>query len=48
MLTLEQCREFLGDDFTDKEVIEIRDGLYVWLNQVLDSYLSGQLPTDKL
>lgn len=48
MLTIEQCREFLDAELTDNEVCEIRDSLYVWLNQVLDSYFAGQLPAENM
>ena len=49
MLTIEQCRELLGETpLSNSEICELRDGLYTWLNQLLDSYFAGQLPEQKL
>ena len=40
MLSIEQCREILGDDsLTDNDVSDLRDTLYAWIDRFFDDYL---------
>tara|TARA_B100000745_G_C20154676_1_gene395668 strand:+ start:2907 stop:3032 length:126 start_codon:yes stop_codon:yes gene_type:complete len=40
MLSIEECRKYLGDDLSDKQVEELRDALYTLIDKVLDEHFS--------
>ena len=42
-LTIEECRQYLGDtNMTDKEIEELRDDLCVLIDNVLDDYFNSK------
>lgn len=44
MLSIDECRRILRDDkLSDEEIKEMRNDLYVWLNEVLDEYFKNPL-----
>jgi|CXWL01.1.fsa_nt_gi hypothetical protein len=42
MLTIQQCREILKTNVTDKEVEQVRDALYPLVECVLDQSFSAE------
>jgi hypothetical protein len=38
MLSIERCREILGEDMPDTEVLRLREALYAMTNSILDNY----------
>lgn len=41
MLSLEECKKYIGDDLSDEKIIEIRDVLYSFAESALDKHLFG-------
>ncbi|MBI4232111.1 hypothetical protein HY605_02665 [Candidatus Peregrinibacteria bacterium] len=45
MLTLEQCREYLGEDFkdlSDQEIEDIKNTLYQLANVLVDGFIKNK------
>ncbi|OHB14699.1 MAG: hypothetical protein A2431_00630 [Candidatus Zambryskibacteria bacterium RIFOXYC1_FULL_39_10] len=38
MISVERCKEILGEDMTDSEVLRLRDSLYAMVESILDNY----------
>ena len=38
MISIEKCREILGDNMTDLEVERLRESLYAMVDSILDNY----------
>mgnify|MGYP006268359017 CR=1 FL=1 len=41
MLSLEECKKYVGDDLSDEKIIELRDVLYSFAESALDKHLFG-------
>lgn len=41
MLTIEDCRKYLGDRLSDQQIQDLRGALYVLIENVLDDYISS-------
>jgi|AntAceMinimDraft_16_1070373.scaffolds.fasta_scaffold02359_9 hypothetical protein len=39
MLSVEECKRVLGSNFSDEEVIEMRDTLYQFANILIQKYI---------
>lgn len=39
MISIEKCKEILGEDMSDSEVERLRDALYTMIESILDNYL---------
>lgn len=40
MLSIEECKKYLGKHLTDKQIQNLRDALYVLIENVIDEYIS--------
>ena len=38
MISIEKCKEILGEKMTDSEVIQLREALYAMVESILDNY----------
>jgi len=38
MLSLERCKEILGENMPDSEVLRLREALYAMVESILDNY----------
>ena len=38
MLSIERCREILGEEMQDSEVLRLRESLYAMVESILDNY----------
>jgi hypothetical protein len=38
MISIEKCREILGEDISDSEVERLRESLYAMVDSILDNY----------
>jgi len=39
MISIEKCKEILGEDMPDSEVVRLREALYGMVESILDNYL---------
>ncbi len=40
MLSIEKCKEYLGEtDLSDEQIEDLRDNLYVMVENILDNYI---------
>lgn len=42
MLSVEECKKYLGNNVPDERIEVVRDALYMLIGQVLDAYLDGR------
>ena len=40
MLSIERCKEILGEEMSDSEVEQLREALYAVVESILDSHFS--------
>jgi hypothetical protein len=38
MISIERCKELLGEDMPDSELIRLREALYAMVESILDNY----------
>ena len=43
MLSIDECRKYVGDEITDKQLEGVRDALYVFVGGVVDAYFDQKL-----
>lgn len=46
MLSIEKCKEILGEDISDSEVERLRESLYAMVDSILDNYFEELVTLD--
>jgi hypothetical protein len=44
MVSIEKCKEILGEEIADPEVERLRDSLYAMVDSILDNYYVSHYP----